>query len=179
MTTFSETISTWETFYLLAGTAAATLMGLLFVAVSININAFHKQLYADLQLFATLTFNCFFYVLLISIMFLIPELSPLGLGIPLFLLGGLGLANAILQQGRAKRLQSKRGVTSIASRFNLPIYSLLGLAIMGMGVIFKLRLSLYGLVFVIVFLLASASLNAWILLVRADKQEKIRTDPHK
>jgi hypothetical protein len=34
--TFPELIKEWETFYLMVGTAAATLIGLLFVAVSIH-----------------------------------------------------------------------------------------------------------------------------------------------
>ncbi len=122
MTDFSLAMSEWETFYLLAGTAAATLMGLLFVAVSINVEAFRREAYADLQQFAGLTFNCFFYVLFISIMFLIPNVSPFGLGVPLLLLGILGVANAIIQRRRAQQQQRDHGLKSIGRRFTLPTY---------------------------------------------------------
>jgi hypothetical protein len=171
MTDFSQIIAEWETFYLLAGTAAATLIGLLFVAVSINIEAFRQRAYADLQLFATLTFNCFFYVLLIALIFLIPGLSALGLGLPLSVLGLLGLGNALLQQRRARRFQSRRGATNIASRFLIPIVGLLGLAIAGILLMARIAPSLYAVIVVIVFLLGSASVNAWVLLVRADEQQ--------
>jgi hypothetical protein len=179
MTDFSQIVTDWETFYLLTGTAAATLMGLLFVAVSINIEAFHEQARPDMQHFAALTFNCFFYALLVSILFLVPKLSPPGLGIPLLLLGGLGLANAMMQQRRARRIQINGRGTSIASRFTVPILCLAGLTIIGAGVILQITQSLYGLVPVIIFLLASASVNAWTLLVRRHDQAAVGTSQHK
>ena len=95
MTDFSLAMCKWETFYLLAGTAAATLMGLALWPFSINVEAFRREAYADLQHGCGSYLNCFFYVLFISIMFLIPNVSPFGLGVPLLLLGILGVANAI------------------------------------------------------------------------------------
>jgi hypothetical protein len=47
MTDFTNTIKDWQTFYVMAGTAAATLIGLLFVAVSINIDVFRKRTSED------------------------------------------------------------------------------------------------------------------------------------
>jgi hypothetical protein len=176
MTEFQQLVSGWETFYLLMGTAAATLIGLLFVAVSINIDTFRKEAYTDLQLFAALTFNCFFYVLVIALLFLIPGLSPVGLGLPLFILAGLGLVNALLQQRRALKTQSKRQAAGLASRFTVPIVGLLGLAIFAILVMGQLAVGLYGLVFVIIVLLASAASNAaWLLLVRLDEDETTET----
>jgi hypothetical protein len=171
MTDFTQNIADWQTFYLLAGTAAATLIGLLFVAVSIHIDIFHRKAYSDLHHFAALTFNCFFYVLLIAILFLIPNQSAWGLGIPLLLLGGLGLVNALIQQRRARHILSSRQGASLASRFNLPILCLAGLSLLALGIILQLPISLYGLVLVIVFLLASASQNAWALLVQTEDLE--------
>lgn len=166
MTDFAQIINTWQTFYLLTGTAAATLIGLLFVAVSINIASFHRKSSSYLYHFAALTFNCFFYVLLIAILFLIPHLSPPGLGIPLFLLGGLGLANAVVQQRRIRRSQTNQRQAEIASRFNVHIACLASLLLTAIGVILGIEISLYCLVLVILFLLASAAQNAWALLVQ-------------
>jgi hypothetical protein len=39
--TFSQALSEWTAFYALMGGAAATLLGLLFVAVSVRLNIFH------------------------------------------------------------------------------------------------------------------------------------------
>jgi hypothetical protein len=144
MTDFTQVLMGWETFYLLTGTAAATLIGLLFIAVSINIDIFHGEALMDLQYFAALTFNCLFYVLLISILFLIPGLGPWGLGVPLLLLGGLGLANALVQQRRAGRVQASRGQTGVSSRFTIPSLCLLAMAVVGLSVILKSPQGLYG-----------------------------------
>jgi hypothetical protein len=46
--------------------------------------------------------------------------------------------------------------------------SLAGLALMGVAIALKIGLSFYGVVIVIVLLLASASQNAWALLIQAD-----------
>jgi hypothetical protein len=55
MSDFAQIISDWETFYLLSGTAAATLIGLLFIAVSIHIEIFNRQPYSHFSHFAALT----------------------------------------------------------------------------------------------------------------------------
>jgi hypothetical protein len=163
MTNFNEIIADWETFYLLAGTAAATLIGLLFIAASIHIDIFHRKTSTYLHHFFALTFNCFFYVLLISMMFLIPKLTPLWLGLPLLLLGGLGLMNAIVQKQRA------RMDPDIAGKFNAPILGLAGLAIIAILVMLQITLSLYGLVLVILLFLISASQNAFALLILTEE----------
>lgn len=163
---FSELIKEWETFYLMVGTAAATLIGLLFVAVSIHIDIFHLKTSADLHQFAALTFNCFFYVLLIAILFLVPRLSAFGLGIPLILLAGLGLINMVIQKFRVQSARSKHQNPGIAGKFNIPIVSLIALLLVSIGILFRVIFSLYGMILVVMLLLASASQNAWALLIQ-------------
>ena len=171
MNDFSLAMSEWETFYLLAGTAAATLMGLLFVAVSINVEAFRREAYADLQQFAGLTFNCFFYVLFISIMFLIPNVSPFGLGVPLLLLGVLGVANAIIQRRRALQQQQNHGVKRIDRRFTVPTICLAALAVISVLLMARITAGTYFLVGIIVTLLGTAAVNAYTLLIAVDVVE--------
>jgi hypothetical protein len=168
MNEFAGIIPEWETFYLLTGTAAATLIGLLFVAVSINIEVFHRRDFNDLQHFAALTFNCFFYVLLISILFLVPGLTPPGLSIPLGLLGLLGLVNALIQQRRVKGMHSNAHKRDLSKRFILPNLCMAALILIAMGVLLGYLPGLYWLVPVVILLLASASQNAWTLLVQTD-----------
>ena len=154
-------ISEWETFYLLAGTAAATLIGLLFIAISIQLDVFHKKTSANLQFFAALTFNCFFYVLLISMMFLIPGLSSLWLGLPLLTFGILALLGTLIQRQRA-RIDPR-----ITQRFTLPILGLIILVVFAILLIKQIPQSLYGFVVVVLVFLISAARNAWDLLVSA------------
>ncbi len=169
MIAFSEVIRQWETFYLLAGTASVTLIGLLFISVSINVERFHGRKSADLKHFAGLTFNCFFYVLIIAILFLVPGISSLGLGIPLFILGILGILNAIVQQRRAQRSTKNGTELNIAPRFNVPIIGLALMILLSVGIYFQIETSLYGFIIVIILLLGSASHNAWAMLVEIRK----------
>jgi hypothetical protein len=129
-------------------TAAAALMGLLFVAVSIHIDDFHNRTSADLHLFAALAFNCFFYVLLLSIFFLVPNLSLFGPGIPLLIFGIPALAKAFVQQRRARRAHGRN--PQAGSRFNLPVVSLIALMLASIGMRLHIGPSLYELVLVVV-----------------------------
>jgi hypothetical protein len=165
---FAELTAGWETLYLLVGTAAATLMGLLFVAVSINIEKFQHENRMDLKNFGALTFNSFFYVLLIAIIFLAPGLGWTGSGILLVLIGAVDLVNAALQWRRIQRVRKDANGQRIAARFRLPMVSLSALVILSIVLTFKVQLSLYGIIVVVVSLLGSASVNAWNLLVQSE-----------
>jgi hypothetical protein len=123
---------------------------------------------SGLELFAALTFNCYFYVLLVAILFVVPGLTPPILGVPLASLGTLGLANAVLQRRRARKYSLDNGTRSLASRFVVPIASMAGLALMGIGIAMRVEASFYGLVVVLVLLLGSASQNAWALLIGSE-----------
>jgi hypothetical protein len=168
VTTFADAIHEWETFYLLTGTAGVTIIGLLLIAISINVELFRNKFSYDLQHFAALTFNSFFYVLILAIFFLIPKISSLGLGISIMILGFLGGINTIIQQRRAKRNQKREIKLDIASRFTLPIICLGMMIILSVGILLQIEISLYGFVFIILLLLGSASQNAWVLLVELD-----------
>jgi hypothetical protein len=169
MNNFSEAIKPWETFYVMAGTAAVTLIGLLFISISINIELFRSQWADDLQHFAALTFNCFFYVLMLSIFFLVPGISYLGLGIPILILGILGTMNAVIQQRRSIKNQQKGIGVNIASKFNIPIGSLVLMILLSIGILLRVEVVLYGFIVIIILLLGSASQNAWALLIEFRK----------
>lgn len=86
-------LADWQNFYLLTGTAAATLMGLLFVAVSLGSNLPVAQIRASLRAFVTPILVAYFQVLLLACVALMPRLSP-----PLFAgaVTLLGLFNMVL-----------------------------------------------------------------------------------
>ena len=169
MDTFSQVVRQWETFYLLTGTAAVTLIGLLFIAISINIELFQNKFSTDLQHFAALTFNCFFYVLILAILFEVPGISSLGLGISILLLGILGMLNAIIQQRRTRKSHSKEIDRNLAARFTAPIFSLAFMSLLAVCILLQIEISLYGFIVIIILLLGSASQNAWSLLIEIKK----------
>ncbi len=168
MDTFTEAIHTWETFYLLTGTAGVTLIGLLFIAISINVELFRNKFSGNLRLFAALTFNSFFYIFILAVLFLIPNITSIGLGILIMILGIVGGINTILQQRKARNKQKKGLKLDITSRFIMPIICLGALVLLSVGILLQKEVSLYGIVLIIILLLGSASQNAWVLLVELE-----------
>jgi len=70
----------WHDFFLMTGTAAVTLVGLLFVALSFNLDVVLHESKTHLLGLARQTFLGFLYVLFISLLFLIPGVPPRMLG---------------------------------------------------------------------------------------------------
>jgi len=88
----SELFHTWHAFYLLVGTAAATLVGLMFVAASIGSSVFSERNRVALQAFISPTVVNFAAALFVCIGVMIPSQTWLSLGL---LLTGGGIAGVI------------------------------------------------------------------------------------
>jgi hypothetical protein len=165
METFAQTIAEWHDFYLMLGTAAATLVGLLFVGLTLNVDLIRRADFFDVQHLAALTFNSFFYAVVFAIVFLIPQQNPPGLGLPLLALGGLGLLNMLVQFQRTRRKHRVWGRSVVANRFWLPIVAMLTITVIAVSVLAGSTSGVYWLVPAMILLLASASRNAWDLLI--------------
>ena len=85
----AELFHTWHDFYLLVGTASATLVGLMFVAASIGSSVFSEKHRGALQAFFSPTVVNFATVLFVCIAVMIPSQTWLSLGL---LLAGGGVA---------------------------------------------------------------------------------------
>ena len=166
MDAFSLAIEGWHDFYLMIGTAAATLVGLLFVSLSLNADAITRRTNANLRLLATQTFTSFITVIMFAVLFLIPNQLPLGLGLPLLGIGGYGLYNVVSQYRKA-RLSPPRSWSrgSIARRFATPILCFTVLMVIAVTVLLGQTDGLYWLVPVMILLIVAASGNAWDLLL--------------
>jgi hypothetical protein len=62
----------WHDFYLMSGTAAVTLVGLLFVALSLHVEVLFRSEHRDLRVLAAEAFQGYLYVLITSLVFLLP-----------------------------------------------------------------------------------------------------------
>ena len=170
------TFVSWHDFYLTMGTASASLIGLLFVALSLNIDAITDDSRDDLRAFADQAFSSFSVVLLIAVFFLIPEN---GAGI----LGGLYVVLSffagyrIVRRAPAVWKGRRRGRPGEATlwRFVLPTAAVLGLFAVGLGLMLGQSSALYWLVSVIIVFLMSAARSSWDLLVKvgADRRAKV------
>src|SRR5215211_805615 len=88
---FADALADWVPFYALAGAAAATLLGLLFVAASLRLAIFRNPDTADVSYFATFIFANMIGAMIVPGLALIPHESPSSLAIPLVALGLIGL----------------------------------------------------------------------------------------
>src|SRR5258706_14185713 len=88
----AELLHDWHDFYVLIGTASATLVGLMFVAASIGASVFNEEHRAPMKAFVTPTVVHFAAVLFTSLLVTIPTDSWRGHGA---LLAAGGLAGAI------------------------------------------------------------------------------------
>jgi hypothetical protein len=83
-------LAAWHDFFAAVAGGATTLVGLLFVAFALNPAIMADDSPAGLRIWAAQTFHNFLMVLVIALVALIPDVGPLGLGLPLVILGGWG-----------------------------------------------------------------------------------------
>jgi hypothetical protein len=82
---FSQALAEWTAFYALMGGAAATLLGLLFVAVSVRLNIFHQSEVADVRDFAAFTFGTFLVAIVVAGLAIAPHAHRFSLALSLLL----------------------------------------------------------------------------------------------
>jgi hypothetical protein len=167
MDAMAQAIEGWHDFYLMIGTAAATLVGLLFVALSLNVDVIARQENADLQALAGQAFTSFIDLAIFAVLFLIPDQGRLGLGLPLIGVGGYGLYLTLGRFLKSRHMPQRRlgSGRSIAGRFIVPAVCFATLMIIAVSVLFGSTAGLYWLVPVMILLVVGASRNAWDLLM--------------
>jgi hypothetical protein len=162
---YRDALQNWHDFYVTAGAAAATLVGLLFVGLSLHIRAVVSH--SDIRSLARVTLTDFFVVLLVALLVLAP-MSDQGTAAWLIAVAAvsLGLVVRPAVQGLRMRRTRTLGFWVLISRFGLSALCFVGVA--AMGVLVGRRdfdHGLGGLLVVVVFLLVIAVRNTWDLLV--------------
>ena len=85
--TFAQALAEWTGYYTLMGGAAATLLGLLFVAVSMRLNIFHQSEVADVRDFAAFTFGTFLVAIAVAGLAVAPHAHRFTLAVSLLVIG--------------------------------------------------------------------------------------------
>ncbi|MGE5263658.1 MAG: hypothetical protein ACM3S0_09770 [Acidobacteriota bacterium] len=171
MDAFTQAVTSWHDFYIMTGTAAASLLGLLFVGLSLNLEIISRQENIRLSGLATQTFGNFVYVIFLSITMLIPDQNSLGVGIPLLIMGFYGtLANGRALFRAVRKPNPAWGPGYVFWRFVGPVLASLGLLVVSFYAFQSNAGALYGLIAVIIILLLVATRNSWDLLVQARVQ---------
>ena len=166
---FEELAARWHEFYMLSGTAAATLMGLLFVSLSLHVETLRQDPRNQLGRVARAAFTSFLIVLFLSLLMLTPELRRRPLATALTALGAIrivmvvvGLRRTAAQGGRVDTFS--RGY--VVSRAIIPLAGSSALLIAGWTLATGNDADgLALLMLASVLLIADASRCAWDLLV--------------
>ena len=173
---YADTLQGWHDFYVTTGAAAATLVGLLFVGLSLHIRVVVSH--PDVRSLARATLTGFFVILLVSLVVLAPALDSritatwlIGTGMV-----SLGLVVRPTLQGIRTRRPRTLSLFVLISRFGLGALCYAGVAAAGVLLArrdFESGLSV--LVVLVVVLLVIAVRNTWDLLVTvADRHQHPR-----
>jgi hypothetical protein len=168
---FAATIESWHDFYMLAGSAAATLLGLLFVAVSLHIDILAKaRKSADVSMFALQAFANFLIIISFAFIFMVPGEGSSSMGIVLMSLGLLELwRTATLWRSFEFGDKKERILDAWQFRLRLLIPNTIcyaALIFISVNLLFGNAGYIGWMIMVIIWLLISASQNAWILMMR-------------
>jgi ABC-type dipeptide/oligopeptide/nickel transport system permease component len=166
MNSFFQDLKEWQAFFSTVALASATLVGLLFVSLSL-----HREKGSSSGLSARIStaqrsFGDFLYVLMLGLVFLVPHQAPVGLAVALFVLG-LARAVGLIRQAtkRSHRRNRASSFAGLVREYALPSFASLGLLVVAVEVLRGDTIAIYGLVLVIAALLSTGSWNAWILLI--------------
>jgi hypothetical protein len=172
MDTFTAQLRDWQPFYSTVALASVTLAGLLFVSLSLHHEAIKRGQDARMLRLARGSFGDFLYLLMLGLVFLVPHQAPFGLAVALFVLGaarGIGILREMLHLVRSRAGWWRGG--NVLREIALPALASLGLIAVGVEVLRGDVLAMYALVFVVAALLATASWNAWLILVEEHDAE--------
>jgi hypothetical protein len=168
----SGEVQGWGEFAVVAGGAAAVLTGLIFVAVSINLQRILG--FPGLPGRAGESVVMFLGILVLSLFVVVPGQSTHVLGVEITLVGGIYLATllAIIAPGIATR--TRQPTTWAVTRVVTAFAAGLPAVIAGIVLLVDGRDGLYWLVPCFIVSLAAGIGNAWVLLVEVVRDERYR-----
>ncbi len=161
MTFLEPGFERWHDFFLLAGTAGATLLGLLFVAVSLKTDIIMRGSQRHLRAQAMSAFESLMFVMILSLAVLVPVARMRLTGAMLITLGMVGLVRAVA----AARGDASPAAASLRRRLILPVLAYVFIAWSGIEAIASVRGASFQLFAATLWLLITATRGAWQLLV--------------
>jgi hypothetical protein len=158
----------WHDFYILAGTAAATLVGLLFVGLSLHLQIVVTT--SEVRSLARVTLANFGAVVFMALFMVIPEgassagLQLIGVGIVSFVVAGPSLVGAV-RPGQWTFEMSAMQRARVALRFGLSGLGYTAVIVAGVLLLSSVSAALTVLLITTVVLLVVSLRNTWDLLV--------------
>jgi hypothetical protein len=167
MDTWLQRVGEWREFYVFTGTAAATLMGLMFVVMSLTQQTLaSRRAEGAVSAFFTPIVAFFATEMVVSMLVLIPAITPQWLGIGLVIVGVVGSAYMLVRGFHARwRRRWDLDVDDWIWYFLLPAASYGVVIVGGVYVWHASAYGVYGVAVVMGALLLIGVRNAWDLVV--------------
>ena len=165
---YQTAVSSWHDFYILAGTASATLVGLLFVGLSLHLRIVVAS--SEVRSLARVTLANFGLVLFVAMFMVIPENQSaaasqiIGSGVVSLIIA----APSLVAAGRSRGWTLQMGAMQRARlvlRFGLSTVSYLAVVVAGVLLFSSPTAAFVWLVIATVVLLVMSLRNTWDLLV--------------
>ncbi len=168
MSAFALAAAGWQNFYLLVGTAATTLVGLMFVAVTFGASRIERVERPEImRAFLDPTLSHFVQVLVTACLLLIPTMTARLFGALLVAVALFRLASLVRVHGRMKEAQRANNDLELSDWISgvvLPLGEHLGLG--ASGALFAVgRPAFAGLALVTMLVLLTGVYGAWELIV--------------
>jgi hypothetical protein len=165
---FGAAAATWQNFYLLIGTSAATLVGLMFVAVTFGAGLVSKQSTDSARAFLDPPFTHFVTVLVTACLMLVPTMSPMLIGCALMVVAGLRTLALIGVQRRMREAHRQFNDIELSDWILgvvLPAVCYLGLTAAGVAFLSRWPVAFSALAVAIVVVLLLGIFGAWELML--------------
>ena len=154
----------WSTFAQVAGTAAASLIGLLFVAVSIRIDFVARS--QELRNRAAQTLSLFGTVLVTAILIAIPGQATEALGAELTALAVIAGTGLAILDRRAKADASRQAIRKTLELITPTTIVSILLLVSGVLLVFRIHGGLYVLIAPVLLALTGGVASAWLFLTK-------------
>jgi len=170
---FTEWLARWHEFYLMAGTAAVTLAGLLFVALSLHLDRLVEESHEHLLALGRVTLLSFLVVLFASMFMLVPPTGPHQTAIMLGVMSVAALSFTF-RLTRAARHHEEAGFSrgQIRKRLMFPTIGYLLMTLTAVGVWLHIPEMLYMMVGSMCMILGNAAGTSWELIVQVARQRR-------
>ena len=155
----------WHDFFLLAGTAGATLLGLLFVSVSLKTDVIMRSSERHLRSQAVSAFESLLFTMILSLAMLIPFGSQRLVGVFLVTLGAVGMLRSTMHVLSSGQDLVHAAASALRRRLLLPVAAHAVIVWTGIQILLRRETSALFLMVAPLWLLITATRTAWQLLV--------------
>jgi hypothetical protein len=154
----------WSDFTVTTGGAAAALVGLLFVAVTLRIDEISRA--PDLRSRAAQTLTLFAVAMVVAIVLTVPDQPEWVLGAELIVIAVLGGAIMLTLNSRAQRVSHEDPIAQLLDKYGTHATTIALIGVAGIATVLKARWGIYLLVPAQLAALVGGVLSAWLFLTK-------------